>query len=207
MFDISHFYKTYGDTLVLDDCSGFFDGRKIIFIAGGKKSGKTTLLRCIAGLEEHSGHMVCLPGSRICYYEEFLAAPENLSGRQYLEMILDKERYKKNEKRDKLAEVTGLIGLSEAAMQVPIRAYSLQEKKRLQIGQALAQRGNILLFDGLMDVFDESEFREIGILLEEMRKSAVVVITTRDRDIAGLMKGSLLLLSDGKLTKGGERIL
>lgn len=206
MFDIYHFNKTYGDTVVLEDCSCLFNG-KIVFVAGKRKSGKTTLLRCMAGLEKHDGKLTALPGSRICYYEEHLAAPENLSGRQYLEMILDRERYKRKDKKSKLAEVTGLIGLSEAALRVPVRVYSLQDKKRLQLGQALVEQGDILLFDGLLDVFDETDLKEICALLEKLKSDSTVVITTNDKELAGLLQASQVVLSDGKLMKGGEGTL
>ena len=83
ILNAEHISKDYGDKVIFDDISlGIHEGDKIGII-GVNGTGKSTLLKIIAGLEEaDQGEVICANGIRISYLPqnpEFSGNPTILS--------------------------------------------------------------------------------------------------------------------------------
>ena len=55
MIELKNFTKKYNDQVVLQDTNVKIGNNRIAFLLGPNGCGKTTLLKCIAGLEDYSG--------------------------------------------------------------------------------------------------------------------------------------------------------
>lgn len=60
---VSHVSKRYGELLVLDDVSFEVGDREIISVVGASGCGKTSLLRCIEGLNSPDGGEITIDGT------------------------------------------------------------------------------------------------------------------------------------------------
>ena len=204
MFEIQHFTKIIDDKVILNDCSGFFEDGHMVFIVGEKHAGKTTLLKCIANLEPHEGSTTFLPDTKVVYYEDNLNIPGSLTGRQFMRLMLEKQRLSKQECLERIVEVCDNVGLRGAILDVPAKTYTIQEKKRLQLAKAILDNADVCLFDGLTDVFDENDFLDMRRILNKLCKRSTVVVTTEDYDMPRLFNGSLKLLDEGRLVEMEE---
>ena len=62
MLEIKNVSKSFGDKKILDNVSHSFPMGKITVILGPSGGGKTTLLRCISGLESFDKGQLLLDG-------------------------------------------------------------------------------------------------------------------------------------------------
>ena len=85
VLNIEHVSKIYGDKVIFDDVScGIHRGEKIGII-GINRTGKTTLLKMIAGLEEpDQGQIIMQNGLRITYLPQNPEFPENTAVLEYV---------------------------------------------------------------------------------------------------------------------------
>ena len=85
ILNIEHVSKVFGDKVIFDDVSyGIHEGDKIGII-GINGTGKTTLLKIIAGLEEtDEGQVICQRGLRVAYLPQNPEFPENATVLSYV---------------------------------------------------------------------------------------------------------------------------
>ena len=86
ILNIEHVSKIYGEKTIFDDASfGIHEGEKIGII-GINGTGKTTLLRMAAGLEEpDEGQIIRQNGLRIAYLPQNPEFPEGATIQSYIE--------------------------------------------------------------------------------------------------------------------------
>ena len=84
ILNIEHVSKVFGEKTIFDDVSfGIQEGDKIGII-GINGTGKTTLLRMIAGVEEpDSGQIIKQNGIRLAYLSQHPSFPEGATGLSY----------------------------------------------------------------------------------------------------------------------------
>ena len=62
LLNVRHLRKGYGDTVVLQDLDLSLEKGEVVVILGPSGSGKSSLLRCINGLEPHQGGSIEMEG-------------------------------------------------------------------------------------------------------------------------------------------------
>ncbi len=151
--------KTFQNQEVLNGLSLEILPGKIFALMGPSGCGKTTLLRLIAGLEKPDwgeiylkGKLVSSPNNCIAPNRrslsmvfQDLALWPHMTIRQHLDFGLNRKKYKRNSKRQRIEELLGLVHLGNSD------AYPHQlsggQKQRLAIARALASDPEILLLD------------------------------------------------------------
>ncbi|MBQ3866785.1 MAG: ATP-binding cassette domain-containing protein [Clostridia bacterium] len=152
-----------------------------ILIRGGSGSGKTTLLRILAGLEKPDGGRVeGMAGKKISFaFQEprllpFLTVLDNL--------LLVRE--KKDEDRAAALALLSRFGLTEAAAQKP-DTLSGGEKCRAALARSLYYGGDVYLWDEPTRELDEENRRLVQAALDEVKRSALVIVSTHDPALSG----------------------
>ena len=131
MLTVQHLTKSFDGNPVLSDFSCTFPDNGIVTIVGPSGYGKTTLLRCIAGLEKpDSGEILGVP-ERIsyCFQEDRLLPWRTALGN--LEAVLGRRR------REELLCWLDRVGLSEARDKYPSE-LSGGMRSRVAFARALA---------------------------------------------------------------------
>jgi Cu-processing system ATP-binding protein len=98
MIEISGLKKRFGATQVLDGIDLALKPGRITAIVGPNAAGKSTLIKCILGLVRPDAGTITLGGqpidergeyrSRIGYMPQIARFPENISGRELIDMIV-----------------------------------------------------------------------------------------------------------------------
>lgn len=202
MLEINHFYKSYDSKILFEDTTAFFDGASPIMIVGKSDSGKSVLLRCIAGLEQFEGKIKLHGRARIGYYPQKISAPEFLSGYQFLEIAAMNTGIDYKHQKEIIIQAGSKSGLSLRQLRVPIKAYNIYEKKRLQLSAAFIEKCEICLMDGLFDAFDENNSGEAINIVKEMSSYSMVVVTAGDCTYAQKIGAQVWNVSDRHLIKG-----
>lgn len=168
--------KTYMERRVLDDVSFFLNSGDKVGIIGINGTGKSTLLRILAGKEQpDSGSVIRTNGIRISYLPQI---PEFDAAGSVLEQVIrhlpaDLRDAKEYEARSVLRQ----FGIADCERD--ISALSGGERRRAGIAAALVRPSDVLLLDEPTNHIDN----ETAQLLEDqlLKYRGAIVMVTHDR--------------------------
>ena len=193
VLNIEHVSKIFGDKVIFDDVSyGIHEGDKIGII-GINGTGKTTLLKMIAGLEEpDQGQIVAQNGLRTSYLSQNPEFPRDSTILSYVtEQIRQNEWSRDSEARN----ILNKLGITEH--ETGICQLSGGQKKRVALARTLVDPGDILILDEPTNHLDN----EMVLWLEEylMKFKGVVVMVTHDRYFLDRVTNKIVEISHGNL--------
>ena len=186
--------KTYMERKVLDDVSFFLSEGDKVGIIGINGTGKSTLLRILAGAEEpDDGEVIRTNGIRISYLPQI---PEFDDRGSILSQVLahlpaDLMQSKEYEAKS----ILDRLGISDCERD--ISTLSGGEKRRAGIAAALIQPSDVLLLDEPTNHIDN----ETAQLLEELllRYRGAIVMVTHDRYFLNKICGKIAEVEKGKV--------
>ena len=186
ILNIEHVSKIFGEKKIFDDISyGIHEGDKIGII-GINGTGKTTLLKMIAGLEEtDEGNIVKQNGLRITYLPQ---NPEFPEGATILNYVTQDKEYEARNILNKL----GIMDHDSI-----ISTLSGGQKKRVALAKALVNPADVLILDEPTNHLDN----EMVMWLEEylIAFKGVIIMVTHDRYFLDRVTNKILEISHGKL--------
>lgn len=189
IINIEHIHKVFGEKVIFEDVSfGIHEGNKI-GIVGINGTGKTSLLRMIAGIEEpDQGQIIRQNGLRIAYLPQ---NPEFPSQATVLSYALDG-----NNDTDWLVQ-SNLNRLGITGYDMPIEQLSGGQKRRVALAKVLASEFDVLLLDEPTNHLDE----EMILWLEDYLKNykGVILMVTHDRYFLDKVSNRILEISRGSM--------
>ncbi len=186
--------KTYMERKVLDNVSFFLNEGDKVGIVGINGTGKSTLLRILAGAEESdSGEVIRTNGIRVSYLPQI---PEfDDSGSILSQVLAHLPDDLKQSKEYEAKSILDKMGLSDCDRD--ISTLSGGEKRRAGIAAALIQPSDVLLLDEPTNHIDNETAQLLEDLLLKYRGAIVMVTHDRYflnkicRKIAEIDRGSL----------------
>ena len=196
--------KDYEDIWALRDIGFSVDKGQTLGIIGPNASGKTTLLRLIAGIYPATrGKLSCegriAPSLELGagFLNEFTAA-ENL---ELYGAVFGLTRRQVAAKLVPIMEFAGLEGF----MDVPVRQFSMGMRMRLAFSLSAAVEPDILLIDEMLAVgdiaFKEKCLRKIAALKDS---GMTLVLVSHHMEEIERLCDRVLLLEEGRLAAMGE---
>lgn len=186
VLNIEHVSKIFGEKRIFDDVSyGIHEGDKIGII-GINGTGKTTLLKIIAGLEEaDEGQVIKQNGLRITYLPQ---NPEFPEGSTVLSYVTD-------EKEHEARNILNKLGIYDH--DAKINTLSGGQKKRVALAKALVNPTDVLILDEPTNHIDN----EMALWLEDYlnKFKGVIIMVTHDRYFLDRVTNKILEISHGKL--------
>ncbi len=149
--------KSFGENVVLNGINLEVEKGDIVAIIGSSGSGKSTMVRCLAGLEDIQSGKIFLKGEEIVdrnrvvdsigmVFQSFNLFPHYTVEENIIKPLRTVKKMDKNAAKEKSQELLKKVRLSEAAGQYP-STMSGGQKQRLAIARALAMNPEILVFD------------------------------------------------------------
>lgn len=189
VINIEHISKIFGEKQIFDDASfGIQEGDKIGII-GINGTGKTTLLKMVAGLEEpDDGQIVRQNGIQMVYLTQ---NPEFPDGATLQSWALSGDPQTDWKVQSNLTK----LGITE--YDVRLDQLSGGQRRRAALAKALASDFDVLLLDEPTNHLDE----EMIAWLEEYLKSyrGIVLMVTHDRYFLDRVSNRILEISRGKM--------
>lgn len=193
ILNIDHISKIYGDKVIFDDVSyGIHQGEKIGII-GINGTGKTTLLRIIAGLEEpDEGNVIMQNGLRITYLPQHPVFPE---GATVLSYVTEGQAEKSWNPETEARTVLNRLGIADHEEEVA--HLSGGQKKRVALARTLVKPADVLILDEPTNHLDN----EMASWLEDYlnRFKGTVIMVTHDRYFLDRVTNKILEISHGRL--------
>ena len=186
ILNIEHVSKIFGEKRIFDDVSyGIHEGDKIGII-GINGTGKTTLLKIIAGIEEpDEGQVIKQNGLRITYLPQ---NPEFPTDATVLSYVSDGKDYEAQNILNKLS-ITDHFA--------KIDTLSGGQKKRVALAKALVNPTDVLILDEPTNHIDN----EMATWLEDYlnKFKGAIIMVTHDRYFLDRVTNKILEISHGKL--------
>lgn len=202
----NHVTKKIGKSIVIDDFDIEIPSNKITGFKGINGSGKTMLMRLIAGLIYPTTGTVSIDGKVLGKDITFppsigvmLENPAFLNGYTGYENLCLLADIKSEINADRIKEVFNIVGLTEN-MNKKYRKYSLGMKQRLGIAAAIMEKPDIVLLDEPTNSLDESGVEMVKrIVRAEKERGATVIISCHDGEVLDELADDVICIKSGKI--------
>ena len=181
---IQHLCKSFDGKVVLDHVSLTLESGGTACLMAPSGRGKTTLLRCIAGLETpDSGQITDLP-ERIAYVFQEDRLCDGFSAVDNIRLVTGKA-LGEGEIRRHLEEL-GLAG----SLDQPVRELSGGMRRRVVISRAVCFGAGLLLLDEPFKGRDDGARQQTADYILRHRGAAAILCVTHDREDAAALGGA-----------------
>lgn len=193
ILNIEHVSKVFGEKIIFDDVSyGIHQGDKIGII-GINGTGKTTILKIIAGLEEpDEGQVIMQNGLRTTYLPQ---NPEFSPNATILDYVADGKWQKDWATASEAANVLNKLGITNH--EEKIEHLSGGQKKRVALARTLVNPADVLILDEPTNHIDNGMASWLEDYLRKFKGALVMV--THDRYFLDRVTNKILEISHGKL--------
>lgn len=204
MVEIKNYCKSIKSRPILNNVSYNFEYGKIYGLYGHNGSGKTMLLRAIAGLLVPDSGSVVIDGKVLhkdmSFHPSIGIVIENMNLLpQYnaFDNLKILGKIKKTATDEDIKTALERVGLKS---DLKVKKFSLGMKQRLNIAQAVFEKQKIILLDEPTNALDNDGVQLIYKLLkEEKERGALVVITTHHKEDLEEVCDVVLEMTEGEL--------
>lgn len=167
--------KRFGTRTVLRDVGFEVRAGEVLGFIGPNGSGKTTTIRCMAGLMRMDGGHVRIQGHDVRRdFERAIAEVgclvENPELYKYMSGLANLRHFARmhaDVDASRIGEVVVRVGL-EKRIRSKVKTYSLGMRQRLGIAQAILHRPSVLLLDEPANGLDPEGIRDLRVLLRSL---------------------------------------
>ena len=193
ILNIEHISKIQGEKVVFDDVSlGIHSGDKIGVI-GVNGTGKTTLLKIIAKINEpDKGQIICGNGIRVSYLPQNPEFPKKQSILEYVMDGKEHQDWKTESEAKTILTKLGIYDFDEGCDHL-----SGGQKKRVALARTLVDPTEVLILDEPTNHLDN----DMVLWLEEFLNSfrGVLIMVTHDRYFLDRVTNKIVEIDKGKL--------
>ena len=184
---IQHLCKSFDGRVVLDHVSLTLESGGTACLMAPSGRGKTTLLRCIAGLERpDSGQITDLP-ERIGYVFQEDRLCDGFSAVDNIRLVTGKALGEGEIRRH--LEQLGLAG----SLDQPVRELSGGMRRRVVISRAVCFGADLLLLDEPFNGLDDATRQQTADYILRHRSGAAILCVTHDREDAAALGGAEIM--------------
>ena len=193
ILNIEHIHKIFGDKVIFDDISCGIDQGEKIGIIGVNGTGKTTLLRIIAGEEEpDEGQVITQNGIRISWLPQTPEFPQHMT---ILDYVAEGKWQKDWSTESEARRMLNSLGITD--QDINMDNLSGGEKKRVALARMLLNPADILILDEPTNHLDGEMVTWLEDFLRGFR--GTVIMVTHDRYFLDRVANRILEISHGKL--------
>jgi len=214
MLEVRNLFKTYEGKPLLNDISFSVAEEETICLLGASGSGKSSLLRMIAGLESPDSGSISFNGLDLAstpphlrdfglVFQDYALFP-HLNVNDNVAFGLRMRRLEQDEITQRVAASLKLVNL-EGFEKRYVTDLSGGEQQRVGVARALAVRPRLLMLDEPLGALDrslrEGLLNELRSILHRTKIPAIYV--THDQEEAFTIADRVLILHDGNIIREG----
>jgi len=212
-----HVTKRFGETTVVEDFTLDVADGELLVLVGGSGSGKSTILRMLAGLESVSSGTIRIDARDVTVvpprdrdvamvFQDYGLYP-HMTVRENLSLGLRLKKVARQEIDRRIAWAGGILGLEPLLDRKP-KQLSGGQRQRVAMGRAMVREPKVFLFDEPLSNLDaglRAQMRiEIGSLQRRLKTTTVYV--THDQVEAMTLGDRIVVLADGHIQQIGRPI-
>ncbi len=209
--------KRFGDITIVEDFSLEVNDGELLVLVGGSGSGKSTILRMVAGLDTVTSGTIRIGDRDITplaprdrdvamVFQDYALYP-HLSVRDNLSLGLRMRNIAKGEIARRVEWASGMLGIDALLDRKP-KQLSGGQRQRVAMGRAMVREPTAFLFDEPLSNLDaglRAQMRiEIGGLQRRLRTTTIYV--THDQVEAMTLGDRIVVLSAGRIQQVGHPI-
>jgi multiple sugar transport system ATP-binding protein len=209
--------KSFGKHKALSGIDLTVQDGELCVIVGPARSGKTTLLRAIAGLERVNAGTIAIDGEvvndlkprdrNVAMVFDHPALFPYLSVYENIAFGLRTRKVPRAEVAQRVERIAELLGIGDLLRRAP-RHLTDGERQSVAIAHAVVRDAMLYLFDEPLARFDSARRGEMRAALQRLHqeRQQTVVYVTHDQMEAMSIADRIVLLRDGKIEQEGAPI-
>ena len=206
--------KTFGDVVALNNVSFHVADHEFVTMLGPTGAGKTTTLRCVAGLEKLDQGEIDVNGSNInelppgqrnmAYVSQHYALYPHMTVYRNLQFPLDKTNLTQQQKKQRIEEMAKILHIEPLLQRYPSK-LSGGEMQRVVIGRAMVRSPQLFLLDEPLSNLDAKLREELRFELKRLQKEAgaTTLFVTHDQIEAMSMSDKVVVIHQGVIQQIG----
>lgn len=199
------------DNFALKQANIKFNKNGLICIYGGPRSGKSTIINVLGGLEKLSEGSLIFNGKNVNEfsaveldnyrntYISFLFKENNLFDdktiAENINLALDLQE--KKLRKGEMRKIVDAVGLQNTPLKRNVKSLSNIERIRVAIARAIVKNPYMILADEPTGALDSIGNREIFELLKRLSKTKLVIVATQDEETARKYADRVFTIKDG----------
>ena len=200
---VENLYKKYSESeMILKNVNLEIEKGEVICIIGASGGGKSTLLRCLIGLEEIDSGTIVVPEKNKMgmVFQSFNLFPHMTALQNIMESLIVVDKIEKSKAKEIALNLLEKVGLKERANFYP-KALSGGQKQRVAIARALAKNPELLLFDEPTSALDPEMVKEVEAVIEELRNTSEItmIIVSHEIDFVNQISDRIIVMENGQV--------
>ena len=202
--------KSFGDILAVRGFELMIEGGEFISILGASGSGKTTVLRMLAGLEEPSSGSIFIDGQNATdlppekreiglVFQDYALFP-HMTVSENVAFPLHMRRRTGADVGRKVDAMMKLVGVGELGKRRPAQLSGGQQQ-RVALARALVFEPKLLLLDEPLSALDKNlrEYMKAEIKALHRRMGVTVIYVTHDQSEALALSDRVVVMRNGRI--------
>ncbi len=203
---VDHLTKRLKDRTVIDDVSLVVPSKCVVGIKGVNGSGKTMLMRAIAGLIHPTQGSIFIDGEKLGTDLEFppsigllIENPVFLDGFSGKENLAFLASIKSIINEQDVEHMMMCVGL-DANDKRSVKKYSLGMRQRLGIAAAVMEHPKVMLLDEPANALDPIGIAMLAELIEkEKQRGAAILLSSHDSEFLSAVADTTFSMASGRL--------
>ena len=211
MIEVINLKKKFKDTEVLKDISFDVKDGEIAVVVGKSGAGKTTLMRCINGLEEFDSGELILNGEAIknnndmkkvrgkigMVFQNFNLFPHMTVIENIIEAPVNVFGENKEEALKKANELLKMVDLADKGDNYPFQLSGGQQQ-RVAIARACALKPDVICFDEPTSALDPESIQNVIDVIKKLKENGMaIIIVTHDIGFCDVIADKIIRLEVG----------
>ena len=211
MIEVINLKKKFKDTEVLKDISFDVNDGEIAVVVGKSGAGKTTLMRCINGLEEFNSGELVLNGESIknnndmkkvrgkigMVFQNFNLFPHMTVIENIIEAPVNVFGENKEEALKKANELLKMVDLADKGDNYPFQLSGGQQQ-RVAIARACALKPDVICFDEPTSALDPESIQNVIDVIKKLKENGMaIIIVTHDIAFCDVIADKIIRLESG----------